>query len=179
MKHKIVIDPRRDYRVGRAKVYSEIVDIADAEVVADLDDAMVEAEWSEDPGTGKAVLLADGRELLNPVPVAPPASIAAYSQEASVNDLVQRALSRHLEMLRGAEDIDSLDEMDDFPEDEEWSPMSMYEAVVLAAEAPAVPEGVQVDEGDLDKLEAEAVAAAPPKKKAPKAPSVEPEEGSE
>ena len=162
MKHKIVIDPRfEDNREGRPKVYSEVVDDNFNE---ELEQAMVDAEWTDDPGTGRAVILKDGRELLNPIPVAPPASIAAYSREDSVNDLVQRALARHMEMLRGEEDIDSLEDMNDFPEDEDYSPMTQFEAIVLASESPQIPKDApEPDLQDLNKVEADA------KKKAPRA----------
>ena len=50
MKHKIVIDPRfEDNREGRPKVYSEVVDENFNE---ELEQAMVDAEWTDDPGTG-------------------------------------------------------------------------------------------------------------------------------
>ena len=101
-----------------------------------LNQAMIAHEWTDDPGTGRAILLPDGRELLNPTPVAPPAHIAAYSQEMSVNDLVNRALARHAALLRGEDEIDTEEDMNDFPEDEEYHPITGYEVVMLEDTGP-------------------------------------------
>lgn len=149
-KPKIVIDPRSEIREPRAKV-DNVVEIENDEFMAELDDAMFNAGWCEDPGQGKAVLLADGRELVNPTPVAPPAHIAAYSAEASVNDLVQRALARHMALLKPDDEVDTEEDLDDFPEDEDYHPITGYEVVLLRDEAPAIPAA------------APAAPAAPPK----------------
>lgn len=132
------------------------------------------AGWSDDPGTGKAVILPDGRELLNPLPVSPPAAIAALSKEPSVNDLVERALRRHFEQLKDLDEIDTLEEMDDFGEDDDYHPSSLFE-VILRDEAPAVPKAAVPEEvkEDLDKLE-EVASKVAPKKKGP--PVVDPSE---
>lgn len=175
-KHKINIDRRIEVREGEHRIYDDTpLDDLNA-----LDEAMANADWTDDPGTGKAVILADGRELLNPIPVAPPLSITA-SAEPSVNELVERALARHFAGLQDTDEVDGPDDYDDFPEDDEWHPMSQYE-VVLIDEAPAVPAAPPVSEevrSDLERLEKEAAKAAPdPKKKAGKTPPViEEEEG--
>jgi len=131
-KHKLNIRPRKEFRDWSGKVE---VETFDDEALAN---AMEGAGWSDDPGTGRAVHMADGRELLNPLPVAPPASIIAAAAEPSVNDLVERALKRHFEQLKAADEIDSLEDHDDFGEDDEFTPFSMFE-VVMRDEAPAIP----------------------------------------
>lgn len=135
--------------------------------------AMEGAEWSDDPGTGRAILMADGRELVNPISIAPPASIRAAAAEPSVNDLVERALKRHFEQLKADDEIDSIEDFEDFPEDEDWTPFSQYE-IVLRDEAPAIPKDVTQEDVDLvvaEAVKAEAAAAAPPKKPSKKPPA--------
>lgn len=158
-KVKVKIDPR-----------DELVDFSNKmardEVIDDetIFNAMIGGDWTDDPGTGKTVLLPDGRELLNPVPVAPPLSIAQNS-EPSVNELVERALARHFEQLKGDDEVDSAEDMDDFPEDEEFHPSTVYE--VMPMEAPAIPKVPVADAGGDG-------AKEPPKPPAPPvAPSVE------
>lgn len=160
-KHKLKIRDRKEFREWSHKVE---VEKPDDEALAN---AMEGAGWSDDPGTGRSVQLEDGREVLNPLPVAPPASIAARASEPSVNDLVERALARHFQQLKEYDQIDSLADHDDFPEDDDWSPISQFE--ILRDEAPAIPKGApkaEVVQEDLEKLEAAAKKAAP-KKKAP------------
>lgn len=171
-KIKLRIDPRREFKEFEGKIFD-----GEPEVLPDeeaLANAMEGADWSDDPGTGRAILLADGRELLNPLPVAPPASIAAAAAEPSVNDLVTRALARHFEQIKADDEIDTLEDHDDFPEDEDWTPFSQFE-VVLREEAPAIPSEPVSDEAVADVAEAEALLppapvikrAKPPNKAAP------------
>lgn len=143
-KHKLELRERkefRDFSSRIAKGHVEDVHLLDTEVMAE---AMEGADWSDDPGTGKAVILQDGRELLNPLPVAPPSSILAAAAEPSVNDLVDRALARHFEQLKANDEIDSVEEADDFGEDDEFTPFSMFE-VVMKDEAPAIPNDVKAE----------------------------------
>lgn len=173
-KIKLVIDKRVEVRDGEAKIYDDATPLDDLNA---LDESMAAADWSDDPGTGRAVLLADGRELVNPIPVAPPLSVLA-STEPSVNELVERALSRHFEALKAADEIDGPEDYDDFPEDTEWSPVSQYE-VLLVDEAPAVPAAPPLSDevrSDLEQVERDAQAAAP-KKKSGKQPAQEEGEG--
>lgn len=159
-KIKLVIDPRHEFRDfdGKLRIEQfgggslEGFDLPDSEQFAEAADG---ALWSDDPGTGRAILMPDGRELLNPLPVAPPISI---SSEPSVNDLVERALKRHYEQLRASDEIDTIEDADDFGEDEDPTPFSQYE-IVLRDESPAIPADVS-DEALSDVAEAE--AALPP-----------------
>lgn len=181
-KHKIVIDPRQEVREVEAKASRfGIVDVAvvpDDDTISEL---VLAADWSDDPGTGRSVLLADGRELVNPVPVAPPAHIAAYAKENSVNDLVQRAIAQHMALLKGSDELDSEDEAEDFPEDVDWHPTTLFE-YVLMDDAPAIPGDVDpgaAQEAAAAVAELEAAAGGGGKKKPPKreaAPPPDPEE---
>jgi len=161
-KVKLTIDPRREVRDGEGRIYDD----APLDDLNALDEAMANADWSDDPGTGRAVILADGRELLNPVPVAPPLSIA-NSQEPSVNELVERALARHFAQLQANEVIDDEEDVDDFGEDEDFHPVSQYQVHVLMDEAPAVPAAPPPGSSsaeDVAAAEAAARAAVAPKK---------------
>lgn len=175
-KVKLEVDVRNEYREFEPYIYDEPVldhefSLDDPVFVMPSDEQMSEAMdgagWSDDPGTGKPIILPDGREFLNPIPVAAPLSIALNS-EPSVNDLVERALKRHFEMLKGAEEIDTIEDADDFGEDEDFVPFSQYE-IILRDEAPALKPVVVSPEvaADIDKVEADAVKAVV-KKKPPK-----------
>lgn len=153
MKKKVVIDERPIYREFSNKVYREMDSLSDPNDernVADLDSpkliidealaqAIDGADWDEnDPGVGKAVLLMDGRELLNPTPVAPPVSIS--SAEPSVNDLVERALRMHEERVAAdAEANEVLEDLLDFDEEGSDDPVSPWEVSTLVDEVPDIP----------------------------------------
>lgn len=171
-KSKIVIDPRYEDLTVRPKVEVR-PDPENPDFMLALDHAMSIADWSDDPGTGRAVLLPDGRELLNPTPVAPPAIIAAYSEEMSVNDLVARALARHNALLKGNDEIDTEEDLDDFPEDDDYHPITMYEAVLMRDEAPAIPPGEPLPLESAEPIE----ELKPPKAAKKKAADAASEEG--
>lgn len=153
-KRKIVVDNTPEVRDFSGKVYREInalSDPNDERNVADLDNpvlisdeavqqAIDGAGWDDnDPGSGRAVLLDDGRELLNPVPMAPPVT---YSQELSVNDLVERALARHYEAVADdKEAAETLEELLHFEEDDDLEPVSPWEVVDMVEEVPDIPKG--------------------------------------
>lgn len=173
-KFKLSIDPRHEYRESEGKLYRmEYVEKFDdvtgevGPVPGDvLNEAMLAAGWSDDPGTGQAILLEDGRELLNPTPIAPPVN---YDREPSINDLVERALKMHFERLKEDDVIDSLEDADDFGDDIDEFPISMYEVQYLRDEAPAPPAPGSVPEGDLEEVrraEAELPQEPIPKPKA-------------
>lgn len=171
-KVKVRVDPRNDWRDLDGKLTYEQFgggyidkDIDEVPDVEQFTEAMVGADWTDDPGTGRAILLPDGRELLNPVPVAPPLSIA-QSAEPSVNDLVERAIKRHFEQLKGDDEVDTQEEMDDFPDDVEFNPGSIYE--IMLDEGPSIPKDAVVDAGGDG-------AKEPPQPPAPPvAPAVDP-----
>lgn len=162
-KMKVLVDPRRDYKeldgkltyeqFGGGFLDDDITEVPDAE---QFSEAMDGAGWTDDPRDGKAILMPDGRELLNPGVIAPPVD---FFKEPSVNDLIARAMKMHFDMLKADEEIDTIAEADDFGEDEDFFPSSIYE-IVLRDEAPAAPVGDKVDEAkasDIDKVEEDAV----------------------
>lgn len=104
---------------------------------ADFRSKFLAAGWTDDPGTGKAVLDEHGREIFNPVPMDPP---VGFVQEPSMMDLIQRQINKHLELLRGDEEIDSEEEANDFDAGpEEFDPFSLYEFTDMIPESPALP----------------------------------------
>lgn len=101
-------------------------------------DKMDASGWTDDPGTGKAILTPMGSEIVSPIPVAPP---IGYVQEPSVMDRLAEMLNARLAQLR---DNDVLDETEaeandfDVPDPEDFHPRSIYE-ITLIDEAPALP----------------------------------------
>lgn len=102
----------------------------------DIEDA-IRAAWTCDPGYGRAVLLKDGREVLNPLPMAPP---VGYVAEPSLFERMEQMLSAKLAMLRDDEEIDSEADWQDFEVADDIEPDSPY-TVVMHDEFPAVPPG--------------------------------------
>lgn len=110
--------------------------VFDAEEFAQAADA---ADWSDDPGTGRAILLDDGRELFNPVPLSPP---VGHDEEPSINALVERALAQHFAKLeKNMEAERTLGEIvrfDDDSWDEFFSPWELTERQ-MEPEVPDIP----------------------------------------
>lgn len=109
----------------------------------DLNGKFAEAGWTDDPGTGKAVLLDDGRELLNPVPMAPP---VGYVKEPSMMELIQAQVKKHLLLLKGDDEIDDENDVNDFDAPEEVDPFSLYEITDMIEESPALPSAAKPPE---------------------------------
>lgn len=105
---------------------------------------MIEAGWTDDPLEGKAVLLADGREVLNPLPVAPP---VGYVRELSIMDRLSDMLEKRMAALLESQALEeTAEEANDFDtDDEEAEIRSIYE-VQLQEEFPAIPGGVVPDQ---------------------------------
>lgn len=102
-------------------------------------DAMEGANWSDDPGTGVAVLLPDGREVLNPTPMAPPLN---YVQEESVTDRLHEMLVRERVRRELEEGItETEEESQDFDVEDEFDVqfVTPYEMVDMINEAPRLP----------------------------------------
>lgn len=135
-------------------------------VIGDLDDAMLDADWSKDPGTGRAIIMEDGSEVLNPVPMAPP---LGYKKEESIIDMVARQVKAHYEMLRGDDVIEQEGEAL-YGEDEDFFPSSIYEVVQMEDTAPDIRHAdvsAEAPEPDVDvKPPVVPEAAAKVKKKA-------------
>lgn len=108
------------------------------------EEALRVAGWTDDPGQGKAVLLGDGREVFNPIPMAPP---VGYTPQPTLMELLDTMVKRHLVGLRGDDEIDTVDEAEDFDvEDEIPDPFSIYEMVDLISESPALPKEAPASE---------------------------------
>lgn len=74
--------------------------------------AMADAGWSEDPGTGKAILTPLGSEIVSPRPVAPP---IGYVHEESIMERLDKMLTARLAQMQGDNIIDETEEdLEDF-----------------------------------------------------------------
>lgn len=143
---KVTIDPRPET--------GEVFD------VKDVAGRFSVSRWSDDPGTGIAVLLPDGRELLNPLPMAPP---IGYVEEPSVMELIQRQVQAHMALLRGELEIDTEEEKDDFDVMDDIDPFSVYEIDYMKEDFPGAPPGVKkVEEKVEEEVEEKVVEAKPP-----------------
>lgn len=160
-KFKIVIDPKPGSdRPKQPHSVEEIIESAGA-------------DWSpDDPGVGLAVIL-EGREIFNPVPMAPP---LGYVEGPSVFDQLYAKL--RFELLRekeGSEVVDTPEDMFDFPEDDEPTFFTDYELILrdefpeMPPPAPGTPGAPDLppDEPSAD-VKARALEDEPPIKKPPK-----------
>lgn len=130
------------------------------------------ADWSlDDPGVGRAVLLPDGREVFNPVPMAPP---LGYVEGPSIFDQLYAKLRAELfREKEGDEIVDTPEDMHEYPEDDEPTFWTDYE-LVLRDEFPDMPPPLPGSPGSEEPVPSEIpqVEPAPPppeKKKPPKA----------
>lgn len=123
-----------------------------------LYDKMAEAGWSDDPGTGKAILMPLGSEVVSPRPVAPP---IGYVSEPSIMDRLNDLLTARLAQLNDSDVIEESEaDLEDFEtedlEDVRWS----YTVKELVHEAPALgPGSGPVVEVSKEEAAAAAVAA--------------------
>lgn len=105
------------------------------EIEYDVSEIPARGGWTDDPGDGRAVLLPDGREVLNPLPMAPP---VGYRPEPTIQELVHQMILRHHAGLAEDEEVDTIEDAEDFDIPDELEPMSMYE-VEMVEEFPEVP----------------------------------------
>lgn len=117
-----------------------------------LTEKMVLAGWTDDPMDGKAFHDQFGREICNPLSLAPP---VGYTPEPTVMELIERQLALRLQQLAGTDEVDSMEEADDFDMEEEWDPTSLYEIRELLPESPRLPPSG----GSSEKVEAVASTA--------------------
>lgn len=103
---------------------------------SDLYASISEAGWSDDPGTGKAVLLDDGREVVNSLPHDPP--VGFVKQESVVDQVIRKLTAHRIMQLQDDEVIDLKEEAEDFDIDEDVDPRSVYE-ILLKDEFPDIP----------------------------------------
>jgi hypothetical protein len=138
------------------------------EVTDKVRDDFRDAGWSDDPGTGVAIHLPDGREVVNPVPVAPP---VGYVQEISVMDQIMAKLAAQQRILAEDAIYETEADADDFDVEDEFDPFSMFELQDMQPDAPVLPVNVDVP--------VEPVVAPPEKKAAAKKPPPVVEESEE
>jgi len=100
-----------------------------------LMEAMAAAGWTDSPTDGKAVLLPDGSEFPSARQVSPP---VGYKPEPDFFEMMRRQVQVALAEQAGDTEIDSIEDANDFGEDDEYHPSSFYE--LMADEAPALPE---------------------------------------
>lgn len=123
------------------------------------DDIPAKGGWNaSDPGVGRAVLLPDGREVLNPVPMAPP---VGFKEEDSMMEVMEKMIKRHLHGLRDEDELDSVEDALDFDVPDDLDIVSPYD-VEMMEEFPAMPPPKSEEE---EVEEEKGVAPEPPKKK--------------
>lgn len=122
--------------------------------------AIVAAGWTDDPGTGRAIILDDGSELLNPVPVAPP---LGYIQEVSVIDRLHQELDARRRILAEDAIFETEEDAADFDTGPDYEdPFSRYEILPVIPEAPAIPTPAPIDVPAPAPIEVPPVPPVPP-----------------
>lgn len=123
---------------------------------------IVNAGWSDHPGTGHAILLPDERgnpayEVLNPMPFAPP---IGHQPTPPIEQLIRERVFAEITRLKGEDEIDTAEDQDDFDIPDELPDLStIYEVIAMEAEAPKIPEKKEPDmdaraKADVDYFEA-------------------------
>lgn len=93
-------------------------------------------DWDpDDPGFGKSIILPDGREMPNPVPFAPP---VGFVEQPTLMQQMQRMLRQHLQSQSEDEATETVEDWNDYPEDEDVPYLSEYE-LMLMEELPTAP----------------------------------------
>lgn len=124
------------------KIKVEVKPLADGTVPAEgeLLELAVEAGWSEDPGTGKAILIPDergapGYEVLNPLPHAPP---IGWEPTPPIEELIRQRVQTEMRKWED-EEVDDIVDAEDFDIPDELPALdTIYEFMGLEREAPAV-----------------------------------------
>lgn len=100
------------------------------------------AGWSDDPGTGEAILLPNENdmgsyEVLSPLQFAPP---IGYQPTPPIDQLIRERVAGELERLRGDAVVDTEEDLDDFDVPDDIPPLeTIYEVRAMEAEVPKVP----------------------------------------
>lgn len=132
---------------------------------AEFFDAAMDAGWSDDPGTGKAILITDplhenyGAEILNPQPMAPP---VGYVAEDTLEDMVRRHMQKQFNLMQGDEIIEEDEnEVDDFDVPDDLEDLeSIYNVKELVPEVPSL--GSQVSDAVVAALKRQKEEEAKP-----------------
>lgn len=115
-----------------------------------------EAGWSDDPGTGKAVLAPDERgapayEVLNPMPFAPP---IGWEPTPPIEELIRDRVRDEVARLRDEEELDDILDAEDFDIPDELPPLdTIYEVIAMTPEAPALPADSRPDPKETAKAQ--------------------------
>lgn len=100
------------------------------------------AGWSDDPGTGKAVLVPNeagvpAYEVVNPLPMAPP---IGWEPTPPIEELIRQRVAEAF-ALRDDDEIDDIIDAEDFDIPDELPPLeTIYEVVGMEPQAPAMKE---------------------------------------
>lgn len=124
-KLRIAVDPGFGGSEKQDRQYMSVEDIL-ADAACDWD--------RDDPGVGRAMIL-KGREIFNPVPMAPP---VGYVDQPSMFDQLYAKLRAEMMNRRDEEVVDTVDEMNDFPDDDEPVFNTDYE-IVMMEDFPTMP----------------------------------------
>lgn len=126
-KFKVVVSPDAD---------GVVPDLAQDDLIRKAQ----EAGWTDDPRDGRAFLLPDGREILNPVPLEPP---IGFTPTDSIDKLIQDRVREALRGLRGEDTIDEdIHDLEDFDIPDELPDLTtIYEFMGMEADIPRVPGG--------------------------------------
>lgn len=142
----------------KIKVYNEAHREMEDPKSVDLLARALDAGWSDDPGTGKAVLLADGNgnpayEVINPMPFAPP---IGYEPTPPIEQLIRDRVKLEVDRLKDEDEIDDINDAEDFEIDDELAPLeTIYEVIAMEPESPAIPRDAKKSLEDDAKAEAE------------------------
>lgn len=103
---------------------------------------MKAAGWSlDDPGKGKAILDSLGREVLNPMPFAPP---LGFRGEPTIMDRLEALVNQRMAQLQDDDFIEETEaDRNDFDMDDGEDFESVY-TVTMAPEVPRIPDAPQV-----------------------------------
>lgn len=102
---------------------------------------LAEAGWSDDPGTGKAVLVPDERgapayEIVNPLPIAPP---IGWEPTPPIEQLIRDRVKAEFDRLKDDDEIDDIVDAEDFEIPDELPPLeTIYEVIGMEPQAPSV-----------------------------------------
>lgn len=128
-------------------------------VVREVSHADLEAAgWSDDPGTGKAVMLpaANGRpgyEVLSPMVFAPP---IGYEATPPIDELISSRVRQEFERLKDDDEIDDILDAEDFDVEDDTVPLeTIYELVAMAPEVPSLPKDSKPDLTEKAKMDIE------------------------
>lgn len=128
--------------LSKIQINLQPTDIGEVRDTSGLLLAMEKNDWSDDPGTGVAILYADergngGYEVLNPMPFAPP---IGYEPTQPIEELIKERVELRLKQLHALEEIDTPEEADDFDVSDDLPPIeSLYEIHAMKPEAPDLP----------------------------------------